>query len=106
MFPRPWTELPEDAGIGGSRNVAETLSTGSQAVLTANSRRKGFTLVNDSAIVIYLSKTDPATVNAGIPLTAFGSSYSMPEARGRVWKGPVFAIAVSGTPNLIGDEDW
>lgn len=98
--------VPQDAGVGGSVDVAETLSTVSQTVLRANPRRKGFTLINDSTIVIYLSKTNPATPNSGIRLNTGGGSYSMPDSNGRIWKGTVYAVAASGTPVLCGDEDW
>lgn len=93
-------------GEGGSRNIAEVLSIASQLVLRENPLRKGFALINDSATVIYISKTSPATVNAGDRLNANGGSYSMPDSGGRIWTGPMYAVAAAGTPVLCGHEDW
>lgn len=108
MWPRftPLQTRPEDAAIGGSLSRGQTLSTVSALVLDPNSRRKAFTLVNDSSVAIYISKVEPAVVNTGIRLNANGGSYVNPDLAGRMWLGPIYAVGLSGTPVLCITEDW
>lgn len=108
MWPRftPLQTRPEDAAIGGSLSRGPALSTVSALVLDPNSRRKAFTLVNDSATDIYVSKVDPAVVHTGIRLNAAGGSYVNPDPAGRMWLGPIYAVALAGNPILCITEDW
>ncbi len=96
----------EDEGVGGSLSTGPTLSIVSALILREKPQRTGFTLVNDSTTVIYISKIEPAVVNTGIRLNPGGGSYVNPDPAGRVWKGPIYAVALAGTPVLCITEDW
>ena len=78
------------------------LSVASALICPANKARTGLFIVNDSAIVVYISLGRAAAVNAGIRLNATGGSLEINKAN--LWRGDVYAIAVSGTPNLTVQE--
>lgn len=96
------------AEIGGSRSGSLGVGTASLQVLGPSILRKEAVFVNDSANTIYLSKgATPAVVGSGIRLNANGGvAIIEPDAYGRIWKGPVQAIAVLAGSNLSWSEDW
>ena len=71
----------------------------STAVLSANSDRKYFALVNDSNEDIYVDLSGTAVMNEGIRLSASGGSLVM-EIGNAMYTGAVSAICSSGTKNL------
>ena len=91
---------------GASRSTFATVGIASAQILAPMSHRKSVVFVNDSANVIYLSKTDPAVVGSGIRLNALGGSYWEPDQRFRVWPDNWYAIATLAASNLCITEDW
>lgn len=97
--------MPQDLNWQGkSRAGFVPTIIGSVPVLLANPRRKGATIVNDSAAnVIYLAKGDHAIVNTGIRLNAAGGSY---EINGQnLWLGPISAACAAAAANITWTED-
>ena len=90
-----------------SRDGAVTVGAASVIVLNANLFRKQAIFVNDSVSIIYLSKGELATLNAGIRLNANGGAFTVqPDATGRIYSGPISAIAGGAGNNLAWTEDF
>lgn len=68
-------------------------------LVSAAKTRKGITLVNDSAAVIYVSWGGPAVMNQGDRLNANGGSVTRQH-----WHGEVYAITSPAGGNLCGSE--
>ena len=49
----------------------------SVVISVANDRRRDLEIVNDSDVVVYVSRVGPAVVGAGMRLNPLGGSYSM-----------------------------
>ena len=93
IFPIP---LVTDAGI--NVNAASTL------VLAANTNRgdTDFTNLSDPSEAIFLARGNAAVMNAGIPLTARGSTYHI--GTDNMFNGAIYAICASGDAILAISE--
>ena len=64
------------------------------AVILAASERVDLEIVNDSDVVVYLSRSDPAVAGEGIRLNPNGGSYSMTTQN--LFEGIFYAICNNG----------
>lgn len=76
--------------IGSSDDYNAWASGVSAIVVAANIHRVDIEIVNDSDVVVYLSRSDPAAIGDGIRLNANGGSYSMDTQN--LWEGAFWAI--------------
>lgn len=98
--------LPTSASM-----AAEVISVGNTAteILAANSARKGFVIVNNSGVPIYvggdnsITKGTTAGANKGALLTTNGSSFGSGQAEGYV--GAVYGITDTGSA-LVAALEW
>ena len=63
--------------IVSSSDVTVVVPDTSVVVSAANDRRRDLEIVNDSDVVIYISRTNPAIAGVGMRLNPYGGSYSM-----------------------------
>jgi len=90
-----------------SRDGAIACGAVSLIVLNANIFRKQATFTNDSINIIYIAKGNLATINSGIRLNANGGAFTLqPDTSGRIYVGPIAAIATGAASNLCWTEDF
>lgn len=78
----------------------------SALVIAANEQRSDLEVVNDLDTVIYLSRSDPAVVGAGIRLNPNGGSYFMDTQN--LYLGAFYAICNLGEDGglTISEGEW
>ncbi len=88
-------------------NTFATAGVASLKVLAGNGARSNATFVNDSQVVIYLSKGQAAVVGSGIALYP-GGVHNMAQIAngGPIWQGDIYAIAKSANSNLTILEEY
>lgn len=79
-----------------------TIGLVSTSVLSANPNRSNASFVNDSDEIIYLIKGPTAALNRGTRLNANGGSHEINKSN--PYYGPVTAICVSGSKELVAEE--
>lgn len=77
-----------------SATTSCNVTTASTLVLAADRYRAYACIVNDSAVVVYLSLGNAAVTNRGIRLNANGGSYEI--TNDNLWQGAIYAKT---TPN-------
>ena len=82
------------ASTASNVTVADT----STKIADADSARKLFTIVNDSAAIVYISLGSAAEMNIGIRLNASGGAYEINETN--PFFGEIYGIVSSGTSNV------
>lgn len=98
---------PKSDAYGGSVSGGFAAGVANLQVLRPNMRRKKVIFVNDSANIIYLSKTANAVVGSGVRLNAAGGNLvDEPDETGYIWKGAWFCIATGAASNLSWQEDF
>jgi len=91
---------------GLSRPGATLTGAASLVVLQPNPSRREATFTNDSINIIYLTKGVVAALNSSLRLNSNGGFLRIgPDEFGRVWRGPISAIATGANSNLIWTED-
>lgn len=81
--------------VSSATNSAVSVGVSSTSVLSSNSSRNEFTVVNDSDTVIYLKLGTSAALNSGIRLNAAGGSYT-----NSTYTGAVTAISSGSSKTL------
>ena len=78
----------------------------SAIVVAANEQRADLEIVNDSDVVVYLSRSDPAVASQGIRLNPNGGSYSMDTQN--LYLGAFYAICDAGEDGglTISEGEW
>ncbi len=103
--PAVWTRPPgtaqEDTSQGGGPPQAFPVTNASQIVVRDNQGRKKVTFFNDSAVRMYLAKSDLALINAGIPLQPGGMLIDQPDNRGYIYTGPWTAVSTVAGPSAL-----
>jgi hypothetical protein len=92
--------------IGGGPPLGVNVGVASQIVVRDNQYRRKVTLVNDSANIIYVAKSDFAVLNAGVRLNANGGAIvDEPDQTGYIYTGPWSAICAVATQRLCIQEN-
>ena len=87
--------ITDTENISVATNTKVTVGNTSTSVLSANSSRTGFALVNDSDEDIYVSLSGTAVMNEGIRINSDGGSV-IDDA----YRGAITAICTTGGKNL------
>ena len=80
--------------ITTSLDVTVAVPDTSVVISVANDGRRDIEIVNDSDVVVYISRTNPAIVGVGMRLNPYGGSYSMDMQN--FWLGQFCAICNPG----------
>ena len=85
--------------IVNSLDVALAVPDTSVCISVANDRRRDIEIVNDSNVVVYISRTNPAVVGTGMRLNPYGGSYSMDMQN--IYLGAFYAICNPGEDGAL-----
>lgn len=97
----------QDDSVGAGIGYGVACGVASVQVARASMLRKKIVFTNDSPSIIYLSKTDPAALNAGYRINPNGGTLiDEPDNLGYLYKGQWYAITVLAAQNLAVAEEW
>ena len=85
--------------ITTSLDVTVAVPDTSVVISVANDERRDIEIVNDSDVVVYISRTNPAVVGAGMRLNPYGGSYSMDSQN--FYLGAFYAICNPGEDGAL-----
>ncbi len=86
--------------LGGGAPLSATAGVASAIFVRDNPSRKKIIIGNDSDSVIYLSQSNQAVLNKGIPLRVGAVLIDEPDIFGRIYTGVWSAISLAGSKNL------
>ncbi len=79
--------------VASSEDWSQIVGFASGIVVPANTKRADCDITNVSDYWVYLSRSDPAEVGAGIPLSPNGGSYHV--GTENLWEGNIWGISAN-----------
>jgi len=89
---------------GGGIGVSVPVGVTATRVLSKNSARRAFLLVNVSDTDIYLAFDAAPVLLSGIPLLANGGHFGQDGEQGYLWQGDIFGVSSLAAKTVAGME--